>query len=483
MKRNFFTSSLCAAALLGLALSTAGCAAHRGRSAARDFQSAVSEAVDVIRPSTITVRVRAREAAPAEEASASRGMVVYRTSGEAGPPPEVSGVVLDAQGRILVPGVIKPGEQRIFIVIDGEEQDARFLGADEALGMTLLQATLPPGTRALDLTSATDPAPGQWLVTLARGDETSEFEPRVVTYICAGTAFDRYRTFLTTGGDARNTLGAPVASMDGALVGFASRDGVLALSDIREEVLSFLAESTAPDKGTPKEAEERDRKQGKVRLGIMTLPLNADLSVTRGLPVRSLLVTVVDPAGCAAAAGLKAGDIITGVNGSPLRFRNEAMQSWFSRAIKGRDGAPFRLAILRDGKPIEIAGTLSRLPEPEKMLAHDLGITVAELDEITRFSNNVPAGIRGVVITDVRAGSPAFVAADDQGGKLRKNDIMLELNGQPVASITDFRRELLRQQAHPSDYVRVKILRGRVTQYVPLNIRENPSIPASNGNP
>ncbi len=483
MKQNLFTTSLCAAALLGLAVSTAGCAAHRGRSAARDFQSAVSEAVDVIRPSTVTVRVKAREAAPAEEASASRGAVVFRSAAEAGPPPEISGVVLDGEGRILIPGMIKPGEKRLFIVVDGEDQDARFLGTDEALGMTLLQATLPPGTRALDLSSATDPAPGQWLVTLARGDETSEFEPRVVTSICAGTTFDRYRTFLTTGGDARDTLGAPVASMDGAIVGFASRDGVLALSDIREEVLSFLTESTAPDKGTPKEAEERDRKEGKVRLGILTRPLNADLSITRGLPLRSLLVSVVDPAGCAAAAGLKTGDIITGVNGSPLRFRDEAMQSWFSRAIKGREGAPFRLSILRDGKPLEISGTLSRLPDPEKMLAHDLGITVAELDEVTRFSKNVPAGTRGVVITDVRAGSPAFVAADDQGGKLRKDDILLELNGQPVASIADFRRELMRQQAHPSDYVRVKILRGRVTLYVPLNIRENPSIPASNGKP
>ena len=88
-----------------------------------------------------------------------------------------------------------------------------------------------------------------------------------------------------------------------------------------------------------------------------------------------------------------------------------------------------------------------------------------------------------MVITDVRAGSPAFVAADDQGGKLRKNDILLELNGQPVPAITDFRRELLRQQAHPSDYMQVKILRGRVTLYVALNIRQNPSIPVSNGTP
>ena len=482
MKQSILTPSLCAAALLGLAVSTTGCASYRGRRAAQDFQQAVSAAADTIRPSSIIVRTKPRDAKPAEDAGGGGGMLILRGSGSSGPPSEVFGTVLDDQGRIVIPAVIKPAEYRLFVVIDGEEQDARFLASDEALGMTLLQAPLPPGALALDLTRQADPAPGQWLVTLARGDEASEYAPRVVTPMCSGTSFDRYRSFQIAGGETRST-GAPVATLDGEIAGFAGRDGVLALSDIQEELQSFLQEASAPQTKTPKENDERDRKEGVVRLGILTRPLNSDLAHTRGLPSRSLLVTTLNPNGCAAAAGLKAGDIITGVNGGPLRFRDDAMQSWFARAVKGREGGPFQLSILRDGKPLEIAGALSRLPEPEKMLAHDVGITVAELDEVTRFSNNIPDGTRGVVITDVRAGSPAYVAADDQGGKLRKNDILLELNGQPVPAITDFRRELLRQQAHPSDYVQVKILRGRITLYVALNIRQNPSIPVSNGTP
>lgn len=480
MKQRILTPSLCAAALLGLAVSTTGCASYRGRRAAQDFQQAVSAAADTIRPSSILVRTKPRDATPMDNASSGGGLMVVRGGGSSGAPSEIFGAVLDDQGRIVIPAVIKPAESRLFVVIDGEDQDARFLASDEALGMTLLQAPLPPGARALDLTRQADPAPGQWLVTLTRGDEASDFEPRVATPICSGTTFDRYRSFLIAGGDARST-GAPVATLDGDIAGFSGRDGVLALSDIREELQSFLQEAAAPRNETPKENEERDRKEGVVRLGILTRPLNSDLAITRNLPRRSLLVTALDPKGCAAAAGLKPGDIITGLNGGPLRFRDDAMQSWFARAVKGREGGPFRLSILRDGKPLDIAGILTRLPEPEKMLARDIGITVAELDEVTRFSNNVPDGTRGVVITDVRAGSPAYVAADDQGGKLRKNDILLELNGQPVPAIADFRRELLRQQAHPSDYVQVKILRGRVTQYVALNIRQNPSIPASNG--
>ncbi|MFO1524163.1 MAG: PDZ domain-containing protein [Kiritimatiellia bacterium] len=482
MKRNLLTPSLCAAALLGLAASTTGCASYRGRRAAQDFQQAVSAAADNLRPSSVIVRVKPRDSKPVEDAGGGGGMIIMRGGAAAGAPPELFGAVLDDQGRIVIPAVIKPAESRLFVVIDGEEQDARFLASDEALGMTLLQAPLPPGARALDLTRQADPAPGQWLVTLARGDEASDFEPRVATPICSGTTFDRYRSFVVTGGDSRST-GAPVATLDGDLAGFAGRDGVLALSDVRGELQSFLQEASVPRNETPKENEERDRKEGVVRLGILTRPLNSDLALTRDLPRRSLLVTALDPKGCASAAGLKPGDIITGLNGGPLRFRDDAMQSWFARAVKGREGAPFQLSILRDGKPLDLAGTLTRLPEPEKMLARDIGITVAELDEVTRFSNNVPDGTRGVVITDVRAGSPAYVAADDQGGKLRKNDILLELNGQPVPAITDFRRELLRQQAHPSDYVLLKILRGRVTLYVALNIRQNPSIPVSNGTP
>ena len=70
MKQSILTPSLCAAALLGLAVSTTGCASYRGRRAAQDFQRAVSAAAETIRPSTIIVRTQPRDAKPVENAKA-----------------------------------------------------------------------------------------------------------------------------------------------------------------------------------------------------------------------------------------------------------------------------------------------------------------------------------------------------------------------------------------------------------------------------
>jgi serine protease Do len=69
-----------------------------------------------------------------------------------------------------------------------------------------------------------------------------------------------------------------------------------------------------------------------------------------------------------------------------------------------------------------------------------LGLTVQPLDPETVRELNLPADRRGLLVTDVTPGGPAYgeVAEPENGGP----DVLLELEGKPVKSLADLRSAL-----------------------------------------
>ena len=69
-----------------------------------------------------------------------------------------------------------------------------------------------------------------------------------------------------------------------------------------------------------------------------------------------------------------------------------------------------------------------------------LGLTVQPLDAQTVRQFDVPANRRGLLVTDVKPGGPAYgeVAEPENGGP----DVLLELEGKPVKSLADLRTAL-----------------------------------------
>ncbi len=484
--RHFHASLRGAGALLGvlLAIST-GCVAPgggaaQGRRTAHEFQLAVTEAAAAARSAVFLVRIVAREGAPEGEGQVRVGGMTLNLGGGSGLSACVA-VRVGAQGQLLAPGIIKAADSRVLVLVEGEEQEARVVATDEALGMTLVQLKAPPPGQALDLSRAATLVPGQWSVIVVARDEATDFEPEIRPSVCRGTAYDRYRRFLLDASDLR-TVGAPVLDLDGVPVGFAEREGVVALADCQQELTGLLDRARNPAAVADSNADSNEEKaKGKVSLGITTQALNRNLATLRGLPRRALLVTCVVQNSAAAKAGLQVGDVITGLNGKPLRFQDSQLEAWFARSIKGRDGAPFSLAVSRGGKALTVAGTLSRRKEPEAMLADELGVTVCDIDELYRVAGNVPDDVRGVAVKDIRPGSPAATGDGPRGGLLNKGDIILELQGEPVPSLESFRLLLARQREHPKDQVLVKYRRGRLTGYVGLNLRRKDAATPQNG--
>ena len=144
------------------------------------------------------------------------------------------------------------------------------------------------------------------------------------------------------------------------------------------------------------------------------------------------LVGDVTPRSPAEKAGLKSGDIILEFNGRKVAD---------SRHLKlevGRTapGETVPLKLLRDGSTKTFEVTVKELPGADQVARNDHhqaedngtlnGVTVADLDSHARQQFNLPAHVKGVVVTEVEPNSASAEAG------LRPGDVIQEINRKPV---------------------------------------------------
>jgi serine protease Do len=97
---------------------------------------------------------------------------------------------------------------------------------------------------------------------------------------------------------------------------------------------------------------------GPRRVGIRYQPIDGQLArYFRVEREHALLVTHVDEGSPAEKAGLKAGDVVLGIDGKDLRDAGD-----LRRRVASADDGSVRLQVQRDGKPIEITVTLRSRP-------------------------------------------------------------------------------------------------------------------------
>ena len=175
----------------------------------------------------------------------------------------------------------------------------------------------------------------------------------------------------------------------------------------------------------------------------------------RGEPV----VKEVYPQGPARESGLRPGDVIAAVNGSPTATLFDFRGAEIS--LPGRSRV--RLAVERDGKPAgEVAVSLEPVPTAE-LSRRRLGFEAKELDPET--SRNLGVSMTaGVLVTRVVEGGPS------ERMKLRVDDLVLSLGGKRIQSADDLLLFLERLQG--GDAVDVRILRWVADAYGRTRARE-----------
>ncbi len=351
-----------------------------------------------------------------------------------------SGIIISPDGYIVTNNHVVDGATQIRVTLnDRRVFNAKVIGTDKLtdLAVVKINATNLPTVAWGDSTKL---EPGQ--TVLAFGSPFGYFQFSVTRGIVS--AVDRpnpYRDDARKPGGYIQTdaainpgnSGGPLVDAHGELVGI----NTFIISDSG----SFAGAGFAIPSQIVRATTDQIIKHGHVDHGYLGININdvtPDNAQFFNLKEASgAIVSQVSPDSPASKGGLKQGDVVTEVNGQKV-----ANSSGLQVAISQMSpGAPLKLGVIREGKPMNVDLTVGQYHAKTEEASNEggashqkgkLGIAVANLDDQARQQLNVPEQVKGVVVQDVRPGSPA----EDAG--LQPGDVIQEVNRKPAGDPSQF---------------------------------------------
>ncbi|MCX8089399.1 MAG: PDZ domain-containing protein [Verrucomicrobiae bacterium] len=201
-----------------------------------------------------------------------------------------------------------------------------------------------------------------------------------------------------------------------------------------------------------------------VETQVITRPIARQL----GQPdLKGFYLTRVYPNSTAEKAGLRVGDFIVAVDGEKLTASGAEHEDELSSLIRQYDvGRTVELTVLRGNATLKIPVELVRSPRlPREMKSYrneDFEFTARDISFFDRAEQQWPETQTGALVTDVKRGSWAEL------GALYVDDLIVEVDGRPVADVDALRREMERVTTARQSPVIMKVLRGIHTKYLEL---------------
>jgi serine protease Do len=204
-------------------------------------------------------------------------------------------------------------------------------------------------------------------------------------------------------------------------------------------------------------------------IGVQIQPVTAEIAESLGLKEPSGAL-VADPQdnGPAAKAGIKSGDVITSVNGAPVKDARD-----LAKRIGGLvPGDSVKVGVYRDGASQTLNLTLGTLPNERQASAdtnrrdEDRGGSVVPKLGLSLAPAGAVAGVGGdgVVVTNVDPAGPAA----EQGFKT--GDVIVEVGGKAVSSPADVNKALNSARSDGRRTVLLRVKSGDVTRFVALPV-------------
>jgi len=172
--------------------------------------------------------------------------------------------------------------------------------------------------------------------------------------------------------------------------------------------------------------------------------VNKDVAEVLGLANQPAIeIGEVIPNTPADKGGLKQGMIITKVNGQPLERGDEPEelpQILRRQLLRMKVGQPVTFTVItgKDSPPKDIKVTLEEQPKRQNLaqrwFADDLGFAVREMVFMDTYQRKLAPDAKGVVVAMLRPQSAS------QAGDLRREDLITELNREPVTDLEQFKK-------------------------------------------
>lgn len=366
-----------------------------------------------------------------------------------------SGILISREGEILTNyHVVKNADAIKVRLSDQGEYEARVVGKDERTDLALIRihkgsGSLPAArwgrSAALEV--------GDWVMAIGNPfgldlTVTAGIVSAKGRVIGAGP----YDNFIQTDASINpGNSGGPLINMQGEVVGvntaiFSQSGGNIGIgfaipADLAKKIVDQL------------------RKNGRVVrgwLGIRAQDVAPQVAAALGVGRPGALLAVVSEVAensPAAEAGIKPGDVILEYNGRPLP-RSQDLPSLVAETPPGQR---VMLKIFRDKSERIITARVGEVPEEREVIAPpdskegDIGLRVQKVTpELARRLGL--ATTKGVMVVDVKPGSPADSAGIEPG------DVIREVNQRPVNTVKDFDNSL--RQSRRGDRILLLVQRG-----------------------
>ncbi len=349
-----------------------------------------------------------------------------------------TGFIIDPQGLIVTNHHVVDGADSIKVVLQDERQfEATVIGRDPQTDLALIKVTSNRDLPAVPLGKSSELAVGEWVVAIGNpfGLEhtvTAGIVSAKGRVIGAGPYDDYIQTDASIN---PGNSGGPLLNMKGEVVGIntaiiASGQGIgFAIPiDMANGIIDQL---------------QREGEVTRGWLGVTIQDIKGDLAAYYGVEKgKGVLVTQVVPDNPADKAGIRARDIITAVDGTPVGSSRELTAKAAGLAVD----AQVEVTLLRDGKAKVVSLKVGRRPltlaqngKPASERETAYGIRVSDLTpELARQLDIEREG--GAVVTGVKPGSMA-----DKAG-LRQGDVILEVNRHEIDSAQDFKNRVLNKK-------------------------------------
>ncbi len=428
-----------------------------------------ADVVDVVAPAVVTIRTEGKASmAPAQFQGPDDffqqffGTPFGQGQRREAPTPRTfrqralgSGVTVTPDGSILTNNHVVDGADKITVEFsNGQTEEAKVIGTDKPTDLALLKVE---GSDFNALAMGNSDAVKVGDVVLAVGNPLGIGETVTMGIISAkgrstGSTDGSYEDFLQTDAPINHgNSGGALVNTKGELIGINSQ--ILTGSTFGEGNIGI---GFAIPVNMAKNVMDQLRTKGKVtraQLGVTIQNVSPEMAQSLNLPAHTtgVIVSSVAPGSAADRAGVKQGDVITALDGQPVKDMNTLR----NRVAQSTPGTSAELTVIRSGHEQHLAVKLDEL-NPDQMARNGrsaddgtadkglLGVAVEPLTPALAERLGVKSTTRGLVVDEVNPDSRAADAGLQQG------DVIESVNRQAVTSVDELRSALAKTPDRPA---------------------------------
>lgn len=375
-----------------------------------------------------------------------------------------SGFIVDRNGYIITNHHVIDGADKITVKVHGDttEYRARVIGFDKETDLAVIKINPEKALTPLRVGNSDSTQVGDWAIAIG---SPFGLEATVTAGIVSAKGRDfagaqAFQRFIQTDAAINpGNSGGPLLNSNGEVIGV---NTMIATRSGGYEGIGFALPINMAVK-----VYNQIITNGRVTRGSIGVQFDRTIDPTMmkafklegGVPVSG-----VEPGGPSDKAGIKSEDIITSVNGAPVKNGDDLIAKVSDLPV----GSKAQVEVDRQGKRLKFdvaiadrailyskmanigTGEVDTLPQGGQQSAQ-FGIMIANLPEAEAEKMGIPEK-RGVQVTRVVPGS----FAEEVG--VTERDVIVSINRQPVGSVDDVKK--LQQALKPGDAVAFRVMRA-----------------------